>query len=70
MSEIFDQFDLNGNGKISADEINLDSLPVEILSIFKPLLIEMESYAEDLDREEFVESALCLLEKLDIGSRN
>lgn len=30
----------------------------------------MESFGENLDKEEFVESSLCLLEKQDIKSRN
>ena len=42
----------------------------ELLIIFKPLLVEMENFGEDLDREEFVESSLALLEKVDINSRN
>ena len=43
---------------------------MEILQVFKPLLVEMESFGENLDREEFVESSLCLLEKQDINARN
>jgi hypothetical protein len=30
----------------------------------------MENFNEDLDREEFVDSAISLLDKLDINSRN
>ena len=70
LGEIFDMFDANGNGKISADEIELDLVSAEILAIFKPLLVEMETFDEDLDREEFIESGLTLLEKLDISSKN
>ena len=63
-------FDANGNGKLSADEINLDFVSAEILEIFKPLLVELETFNEELDKDEFVESALALLETLDIQSRN
>jgi hypothetical protein len=70
LNEIFDNFDSNKSGRISADEIDLDNVPVEILSIFKPLLVEMENFNEDLDREEFVDSSISLLDKLDINSRN
>ena len=70
LNEIFDSFDSEKTGKISADSINLDDVPVEILTVFKPLLVEMESFNEDLDKEEFVDSAFSLLEKLDINSRN
>lgn len=70
LNSIFDLFDANQNGKISADEINLDLVSPELLIIFKPLLVEMENFGEDLDREEFIESSLALLEKVDINSRN
>ena len=30
----------------------------------------MESFGENLDKEEFVESSICLLENKDISSRN
>ena len=66
LSNIFDDFDINQNGKISPDEINLDVVSTEILVIFKPLLIEMENFDEELDRGEFVESSIALLEKADI----
>jgi len=67
---LFHLFDRDCNGRISAIHINLDFIPTDILVIFKPLLIELETYNEDLDEEEFVESALVLYEKLDIRSRN
>ena len=70
LNEIFDAFDSEKTGRISADKIDLDAVPVEILTIFKPLLVEMENFNEDLDKEEFVDSAISLLEKLDINSRN
>ena len=62
--------DTNGNGSISADEINLDIVTSEILLIIKPLLVEMESFDEDLDKEEFIESGMALFETLDISQRN
>ena len=65
--EIATPLDANGNGKISADEIELDLVSAEILVIFKPLLVEMETFNEDLDKEEFIESGMTLLEKLDIN---
>lgn len=70
LNTIFDLFDANSNGKISADEINLDLVSPELLIIFKPLLVEMENFGENLDREEFIESSLALLERVDINSRN
>jgi Ca2+-binding EF-hand superfamily protein len=63
LGEIFEMFDLNGQGRISADEVNLDLVSAQILQIFKPLLCELEAFDEELDREEFIESSLALLEK-------
>ena len=62
--------DANNNGRISADEISLDKIPIELLQVFKPLLLEMENFAEELDRDEFIESSLALLEVLDLRARN
>lgn len=70
LAEIFDLFDLNGNGRISADEIDLDRVSAELLILFKPLLVEMENFSEDLDKDEFVESALALLEKSTITAKS
>lgn len=67
---LFTLFDKGGTGRISANLINLDFIPIEVLVIFKPLLIELETYNEDLDQEEFIESSLVLYEKLDINSKN
>jgi len=55
--------DKNENGKLNADEIALDYLSSEVLVILKPLLLELEEYQEELDCEEFVESAMVLLAK-------
>ena len=70
MGELFELFDLNGNGRISADEIDLDRVSADMLILFKPLLIEMENFSEDLDKDEFIESALALLEKSDITAKS
>ena len=44
LAMIFEKFDKNLNGKISADEIDLENMPMELIVIFKPLLLEMEAY--------------------------
>lgn len=44
LSLIFQLFDKNTSGYISADSIDLNAVPAEILLVFKPLLIEMETY--------------------------
>jgi hypothetical protein len=48
----------------------LDIVSTDILTVFKPILVEMENFDENLDRDEFIESSLALLDKLDINSRN
>tara|TARA_B110000285_G_C15087300_1_gene596943 strand:- start:1287 stop:1442 length:156 start_codon:yes stop_codon:yes gene_type:complete len=48
-------------GRVTADDISLDNIPMDIILIFKPLLLEMETYDESLDKDEFVESAVSLL---------
>ena len=58
---IFSLFDSENKGVISAEQIDLDSVPAEVLLVFKPLLIEMETYQEQLDQEEFIESSEALL---------
>ena len=42
----------------------------QILTIFKPLLIELENMEENLDREEFMESALLLYNTLTVTDKN
>jgi hypothetical protein len=34
---------------------------MDLIVIFKPLLLEMEAYQESLDRDEFVESSMALI---------
>ncbi len=62
LTTIFQLFDAQNNGRISAEEIDLDAVPAEVLLVFKPLLVEMETYQEHLDQEEFIESSMALLQ--------
>ena len=66
---IFDAFDSMGNNMISASDIDLDRVKPEIILIFKPLLLEMEQYNEELDKDEFIESGLTLLSSLPIDKK-
>jgi len=43
---IFTLLDADNNGFITADEVNLDLVSAEILSVFKPLLVELETFDE------------------------
>ena len=40
---IFAAFDADSNGYITAEEISIERISVEILGVFAPLLIEMEN---------------------------
>lgn len=50
LEQLFLAFDSNGNGFISSDEINLDNVSAQILEIFSPLFVEMESLDEQLSK--------------------
>ena len=58
LGEIFELFDSQNMSRISADDVSLESVPMDIIMIFKPLLLEMEMYQESLDKDEFIESAV------------
>ncbi len=42
MQEIFEIFDSDNDGAISAQKIDLQTLPTDLLELFSPLLCEME----------------------------
>jgi hypothetical protein len=56
--DIFDIFDSDSDGIISAHKIDLHTLPPELLEVFSPLLCEMEEIGTSLDRDEFIDAAL------------
>lgn len=66
---IFTAFDQDNNGYITASEINLNNVNIEILDTFAPLLVEMENLQESLDRYEFVDSSLELYKTLTVTQR-
>jgi hypothetical protein len=70
LTTIYHLFDSKKLGFISSDHIDLESVPAEILLIFKPLLVEMEEFNETLAHDEFVNSAIALLKTLPIHCRN
>lgn len=57
---MFDMLDSDQDGQISADKIQVDALPAEVLELLMPLMQEIENFNEQLDKEEFVESAMSL----------
>jgi hypothetical protein len=50
---IFNALDKNGNGLISADEIDIDRINPNLLTILNELLIEMEEKGKTLDCSAF-----------------
>ena len=64
MEQLFHAFDSDNNGYISSDEINLDNVTAQILEIFTPLFLEMENLGEQLNKEDFCDSAQNLYKTL------
>lgn len=52
-NDIFKALDKNGNGLISADEIDIDRINPSLLTIINELLIEMEEKGKTLDCSAF-----------------
>ena len=69
LQQIFQAFDMGKRGYISASEVALENVPAEVLLIFKPLLVEMENFEEQLDQAEFIESALVLMQRCTVSER-
>ncbi|TNV85154.1 hypothetical protein FGO68_gene11081 [Halteria grandinella] len=69
--EIFEMLRVEGDteGIISAQRIDLHSLPTKILEVFQPLLIEMEELGTTLNQEEFLDASLRLYQTLNIQDR-
>ena len=61
LGKIFELLDHLDKGRVTADDISLENVPIEIILILKPLLLEIEEFKESLDKEEFTESAASLL---------
>lgn len=61
LSDIFDVFDADQDGVISATKIDLYTLPTEMLELFSPLICEMEEINTTLNREEFIDASIRLL---------
>ena len=51
---------IEGEEVISAQKIDLHSLPTDILEVLSPLLCEMEELGTTLNLEEFLDAALRL----------
>lgn len=49
--------------------MNRNAIPPELLDVFSPLVNEMDQYGESLDRDEFIESSLVLLQSCNVHQR-
>ena len=57
-------------GIISAQKIDLHSVPTDILEAFSPLLCEMEELGTTLNLEEFLDASHRLYQTLNIHEKN
>jgi Ca2+-binding EF-hand superfamily protein len=70
LTAIFEALDADSNGYITAQEINIDYVSIDILNTLSPLLIEMEAGCFSLDLSEFIESYLVLQSTLTVTQKN
>lgn len=68
--EIFLQLDSDGDGVISAEQIDISQLSPDILEIFTPLFCEMEDLEQTLDLEEFIDASMRLYDTLKLPEKN
>ena len=68
--QIFELLDVQGKGSIEATSIDINTIPIDLLQVLMPLLIELETYDEKLDKGEFVQSVLALYKTLTITEKN
>lgn len=69
LKEIFDLFDSDKDGIISPVNIDITTMPIEILEIFTPILYELEELNQDLNFEEFLDAAEKLLQTLSVTEK-
>lgn len=69
LKEIFDLFDSDKDGIISPVNIDITTMPIEILEIFTPILHELEELNQDLNFEEFLDAAEKLLQTLSVTEK-
>ena len=62
--------DSDSDGQISANAIDISSVPSELLEVLGPLFCEMEELSQALDLEEFVDAVGRLYETLSIPDKD
>jgi len=67
---LFELLDSNGDGLISAQQINISQLTSEVLEIMTPLFWEMEEMSQTLDQNEFIEATKMLYNTLSVHDKN
>ena len=63
---VFNKLDLDGDGIINADSVNLNKLPKNIAIMFIPLIQEMEEMKCTLNLNEFIDAAINLFKELTV----
>lgn len=69
LKEIFDLFDSDEDGIISATNIDISRVGVQILELYTPLLCELEELNQTLNLEEFISASEKLLGTLSINEK-
>jgi len=67
---IFQLIDSDGDGIISAEQIDISKLTPEMLQIFTPLFWEMEDLEQTLDLEEFIDASMRLYDTLKLHEKS
>jgi hypothetical protein len=67
---IFKTVNPRGMQSITSQTIDTNQIPLGILKVIGPLLIELENFNESLDELEFVESCIALLKSKTVAERS
>lgn len=62
--------DSDGDGKISANRIDIGTLQSDILEVLTPLFVEMEEMGQTLDEEEFIDALGRLYDSVTVPEKN
>jgi hypothetical protein len=67
---IFKAVNPRGMQSVTSQTIDTNQIPLNIIKVIGPLLIELENFNESLDKHEFVASCLVLLKSKTIAKRS
>jgi hypothetical protein len=70
LEELFDMMDGDGDGFISADNIDLESLPTNVIEILGSVIQDLEMYGICMNKESWVENSLKKVAMLNTNDRS